>query len=456
MDNLPTIGSLGPPQNTNLPWVRWAEIDAANDNSRSRNIAWKIYLVYLREGSSWEAGSHQEMRHYFLVARAYRQARVAWSSPSATQLYRAANLCEENWTVALGHFLIAQYPTHERLLFWASNRRVYPAVHEGVRKPRTDETINRTSGPGPRTADGTDDLVSLSGSLGVESYYSGIPLWMVLRVDVSENPSQHLAPMDDDGTDGGSHESGSGKPEPEPETELEDEGQRPLVATLHPDVQSRQTISELIHTVKGDVEKLSHELLVHRRAAANRRADIRDDVTRLRGDADNFRKNTQDTLESITERVTLVEQSVAGLCQNRNSRSLSNLQEGNPGDTAPIPSHAEMYAMISGIKENIATLLAADRAPNPIVAQIQRSLNTAQGYFEQCLKEMEKDIGDLKMKDVANTLTINNLKRQIITQSQINETMMETLHSMEERLGQPSSRTQLRALNARLEIRRGE
>lgn len=72
MDNLPTIGSLGPPQNTNLPWVRWAEIDAANDNARNRNTAWKIYLMYLREGSSWGAGSHQEIRHYFLVARAYR------------------------------------------------------------------------------------------------------------------------------------------------------------------------------------------------------------------------------------------------------------------------------------------------------------------------------------------------------------------------------------------------
>ncbi|CAH0026746.1 unnamed protein product [Clonostachys rhizophaga] len=542
MDNLPPIGSLGPPQNTNLPWVRWAEIDAANDNARNRNTAWKIYLVYLREGSSWEADSHREIGHYFLVARLYRQPRVSWSSPSAAQLWRAANLCEENWTVALGHFLITQYPTHGRLLFWAFNRRVYPAVHGGVRRPRPNDTINRTSGPGPPTADDTDNLVSLSESLGVESYYSGIPP-MVVRVEVSENASQSLALTDDD-TKGGSQESESGslsddispegnsanttvlesspEPELEPEAELEEDGQRPLVATTHSgqhdissrnerlstsyfrayspasvlnnalrglepefeeydtrtgisprlptpglphhepqpmhmggeltghsDVQLRQTISELIHIVKGDVDKLSHELLVHKRAAANRRADIRDDAARLGGEFDNFRTNTLDTLEGITKRVILVEQSVTRLCQNYGS--MNSLEEANTGDTSPIPSHTEMFTMISAIKEQITGLLAVDRAPDPRVAQIQRSLNTTQGYFEQCIQDMEKDIWDLKRKHEADALTINNLKRHITTQFQINATMMETLQSMEIRVDH-----QLRALDARLEVRQGE
>lgn len=395
-----------------------------------------------------------------------------------------------------------------------------------MRRPRTNKTINRTSGHGPRTADGTDNLVSLSESLGMESYYSGIPP-MVVRTDVSENASQPLALIDD--TEGESQESESGilsdgippeensanttAPEPEPELEAEleaDDEQRPLVATTQhgissrnerlptsyfrayspasvlnnalrglepefeeydtnadisprlptpglphhepqpmgidvgittpPEAQFHQTISEIIHAVKGDVGKLSHEILAHRRAAANRRADIRDDLA-----------NTVNTLKSISERVALVEQSVTGLCQNQNTGSLNSLQEGNTNDNSPIPSYAEMYIMISGIKEKITTLLAADRAPDPRVVQIQRSLNTTQGYFEHCLQEMEKDIWDLKRKHEADVLTIDNLKRQITTQFQVNATMMETLHSMEKRVDH-----QLHALSARLEMRQGE
>ncbi|CAI6057591.1 unnamed protein product [Clonostachys chloroleuca] len=327
---------------------------------------------------------------------------------------------------------------------------------------------------------------------------------MVVRTDVSENASQPLALID--GTEGESQESESGSlsdgippeensanttaPEPEPELEAEleaDDEQRPLVATTQhgissrnerlptsyfrayspasvlnnalrglepefeeydtnadisprlptpglphhepqplgidvgittlPEAQFHQTISEIIHAVKGDVGKLSHEILAHRRAAANRRADIRDDLA-----------NT-----------------------NQDTGSLNRLQEGNTDDASPIPSYAEMYIMISGIKEKITTLLAADRAPDPRVVQIQRSLNTTQGYFEHCLQEMEKDIWDLKRKHEADVLTIDNLKRQITTQFQVNATMMETLHSMEKRVDH-----QLHALSARLEMRQGE
>ncbi|CAH0040635.1 unnamed protein product [Clonostachys solani] len=173
---LPAVGSLSPPPDEGaMIWIKWSDIFTETDNEEDTKRAWMVYLTYLREGINWTPADHVEMRKYLVVRRLYQLRNERLIMPNTHQLYRAANLRQEDLTLAVGHLLTTLYPYYHVHEFWELYRRVYPAVAEGVRRSRRPSEKNRTSGRGEITALNNDSLSALSQSIGVGSYLVEIP-----------------------------------------------------------------------------------------------------------------------------------------------------------------------------------------------------------------------------------------------------------------------------------------
>ncbi|CAG9989789.1 unnamed protein product [Clonostachys byssicola] len=365
----------------------------------------------------------------------------------------------------------------------------------GTVRPRTNADKDRESGLGIRTCNETNNLMYMSTSFGIDSYYPP-------AVNQPSNSEESLHSLDaapepprDSTPNHNSSRESSYYTAYSPETvlnnalrELEPVFERhdskaaastrmstpELPANLlqpidkeeksarHEDIEFHQAVKNQLNAMKSDITRLAEELSAHKRSAAVQRADIRTDIRSTKIEQTNSATDLHSLLSKITEKVSKLENLTAEAGHGRNNSTVgssiqastdpngisdhSNEQSSKTGDTPT--------GTITEIQQQIAALQYMDRDIDLKLKKIQQSLSTIQACFEGRLLEKEKDVNYPKRKHIIDTLDIDKLKRRLPTQNRINTILIDTIISMEQKLGQSSSQTaQLQALNYQLNLR---
>lgn len=368
----------------------------------------------------------------------------------------------------------------------------------GAVRPREKKDIDRESGTGIRTCDGTNNLRYMSISLGVDPYN----ISTVIQHSESESSFYSLEATPEPLRDSTSSQNSS-RESPyhtayspgvvlanalkELELDFEQDGSKAVANTrifmpklpddlLQPvdrdgdwavqgDIEFHQVVNDQLNATKSDITRLSNELSVHKRSAAIWRADIRTDIRSTKTEQANSATYLHDLLSKITERVAKLEKLATEAGYGRkDSPANSYIQPWNGshgqlghGNGESLNTGNTPNGTISEIQQQIAALQCVDRDFDLKLIKIQQSLASTQGCFEERLLEMEKDINYLKRKHVVDTLDIDILKRQLATQKNINTILIDKISSMEQQMGHSGLQTsQLHALNNRLDLRSEE